>query len=57
MFDEAKDVKIGDVILAVNGVPIEIFREKYAYYIAASTPQAMAAASTPDCCVDSKTRS
>lgn len=41
VFDEVKDVKVGDVITAVDGVPIEKFRENYARYFAASTPQAL----------------
>jgi C-terminal processing protease CtpA/Prc len=41
VFDEVKDIKAGDVITAVDGVPIEKFRENYARYFAASTKQAL----------------
>lgn len=41
VFDDVKDVKAGDAITAVNGEPIEKFREKYARYFAASTRQAL----------------
>lgn len=41
VFDEVKDVKVGDVITAVDGEPIEKFREKYARYVPASTRQAL----------------
>jgi C-terminal processing protease CtpA/Prc len=39
--DSVKDVKVGDVITAVEGVPIEKLRENYARYFSASTPQAL----------------
>lgn len=41
VLDDVKDVKAGDVITAVDGVPIEKFRENYARYFAASTKQAL----------------
>lgn len=41
VFGDVKDVKVGDVITAINGEPIEKFRENYARYTAASTPQAL----------------
>jgi C-terminal processing protease CtpA/Prc len=41
VFDDVKDVKVGDVILAIDGEPIEKFRERYARYLPASTPQAL----------------
>jgi len=41
VLDDSKDVKIGDVITAVNGEPIEKFRERYARYFPSSTPQAL----------------
>lgn len=41
VFDGVKDVKVGDVITKVDGVPIEKFRENYARYTAASTTQAL----------------
>ena len=34
VFDDVKDVKVGDVITAIDGEPIEKFRENYARYIA-----------------------
>jgi len=41
VFDDVKDVKVGDVITAVDGVPIEKFRDNYARYTAASTRQSL----------------
>jgi C-terminal processing protease CtpA/Prc len=41
VFGDVKDAKVGDVITAINGEPIEKFRENYARYTAASTPQAL----------------
>ena len=41
VFEGVTDVKVGDVITAVDGVPIEKFRENYARYFAASTTQAL----------------
>jgi C-terminal processing protease CtpA/Prc len=41
VFDDVKDVKVGDVITAVDGVPIEKFRANYARYMPASTNQAL----------------
>jgi len=41
VFDEVKNVKVGDAILAVNGEPIEKVRERYIRYFSASTPQAL----------------
>jgi C-terminal processing protease CtpA/Prc len=41
VLDDYKDLKTGDVIVAVNGEPIEKVRERYARYLAASTPQAL----------------
>jgi C-terminal processing protease CtpA/Prc len=40
VFGDVKDVKVGDVITAINGEPIEKFRDNYARYTAASTRQA-----------------
>jgi C-terminal processing protease CtpA/Prc len=41
VFGDVKDVKVGDVITAIDGVPIEKYRDNYARYTAASTPQAL----------------
>ncbi|HEX8197282.1 MAG TPA: S41 family peptidase [Pyrinomonadaceae bacterium] len=41
VFDDVKDVKVGDVITMVDGVPIEKLRENYARYFAASTTQSL----------------
>lgn len=41
VFDDVKDIRVGDAITAVDGVPIEKFRENYARYWAASTPQSL----------------
>ncbi|MGI8638908.1 MAG: S41 family peptidase [Pyrinomonadaceae bacterium] len=41
VFDDVKEVKVGDVITAVDGIPIEKFRENYARYFAASTKQSL----------------
>jgi C-terminal processing protease CtpA/Prc len=41
VFEGVTNVKIGDVITKVDGVPIEKFRENYARYFAASTTQAL----------------
>ena len=41
VFDDKAPLKIGDVVLAVDGTPIEKRREFLARYIAASTPQSL----------------
>ena len=41
LLDEKAPVKIGDVVLAVDGTPIEKRREFLSRYIAASTPQSL----------------
>jgi hypothetical protein len=41
VFEGVTEVKVGDVILEVNGEPVEKVRERYGRYIASSTPQAL----------------
>ena len=42
VFDDVKNVKAGDTVLAVNGEPADSFIAKHAAYFSASTPQALA---------------
>lgn len=41
VLDENSGLKIGDAILEIDGEPIEKYREKHTFRIAASTPQAL----------------
>lgn len=40
-YDEKADVKIGDSILKIDGIPFEQYGQKLSVYIPASTPQAL----------------